>query len=77
MAKIFYFIIRIYQKAISPFIGPRCRYLPTCSDYALEALEVHGIRLGGYFTVLRLLRCNPWGSSGYDPVPPENNKSDK
>lgn len=69
MKKLVYYLIRLYQLAISPFIGPRCRYLPTCSDYALEAFEVHGIRRGGYLTFLRLLRCNPWGGSGFDPVP--------
>jgi putative membrane protein insertion efficiency factor len=51
-------------------IGPRCRYLPTCSDYALEALETHGLARGLFLAAKRLLRCHPWGGSGYDPVPP-------
>jgi putative membrane protein insertion efficiency factor len=67
--KIFSFFIKLYQTVISPYIGPRCRYLPTCSDYALEALQVHGITRGLYYTMHRLLRCNPWGGSGYDPIP--------
>jgi putative membrane protein insertion efficiency factor len=51
-------------------IGPRCRFLPTCSDYALEALARHGVVRGGWLAVRRISRCHPWGDSGYDPVPP-------
>ncbi len=69
MAAILTMLIRIYQRAISPFIPPRCRYLPTCSDYAIEALKVHGIRRGGFLMVSRILRCHPWGGSGCDNVP--------
>jgi putative membrane protein insertion efficiency factor len=69
-------LIRFYQLVISPLIGPRCRYLPTCSDYALEALKLHGIRRGWYLTILRLLRCHPWGKHGFDPVPPVTNKGE-
>jgi putative membrane protein insertion efficiency factor len=50
-------------------LGPRCRFLPTCSDYALEALESHGLRRGGWLTLRRLARCHPWGGDGFDPVP--------
>ena len=61
--------IKVYQVAISPWLGGNCRYLPTCSAYAEEALRVHGVRRGVWLTVRRLGRCHPWGGSGYDPVP--------
>ena len=61
--------IRLYQWCISPWLGPRCRYLPTCSDYAQEALLVHGPLAGGWLAIKRLARCHPWCDSGYDPVP--------
>lgn len=59
-----------YRWLISPLLGPRCRYLPTCSEYALTALARHGALAGGWLTLKRLGRCHPWGGSGYDPVPP-------
>jgi len=62
-------LIRVYQLFLSPLIGPRCRFLPTCSHYAAEAVERHGAARGGWLAVRRLLRCHPWGGSGYDPVP--------
>jgi len=62
-------LLRGYQVAISPLLGPRCRHLPTCSDYALEAIESHGPWRGVWLTARRLLRCHPFGTSGYDPVP--------
>jgi uncharacterized protein len=62
-------LIRIYQLLISPLIGPRCRHLPSCSDYASEAIALHGPLRGGWMGLCRLARCNPWGTSGYDPVP--------
>lgn len=61
--------IRGYQLIISPMIGQRCRFQPTCSSYALEAIEKHGTIKGGYLGIKRILRCHPWGSGGYDPVP--------
>jgi hypothetical protein len=54
---------------ISPVLGPSCRYLPTCSEYALTALEAHGVLRGGWLAARRLGRCHPFGGSGYDPVP--------
>ena len=62
-------LIRGYQLVLSPLAGPACRYLPTCSDYAGEALEVHGPWRGTGLALARLARCHPWGTSGYDPVP--------
>lgn len=62
-------LIRFYQKYISPLSTPSCRYIPTCSHYAIEAIETHGALKGGYLAFKRLLRCNPWGGMGYDPVP--------
>jgi len=62
-------LIRGYQLVLSPIIGPRCRHLPTCSEYAAEAIARHGLFRGGWFAVRRIVRCNPWGTSGYDPVP--------
>jgi putative membrane protein insertion efficiency factor len=61
---------RAYKVTLSPWIGQSCRFLPTCSDYAAEALITHGLRRGGWLAAKRVCRCNPWGGSGYDPVPP-------
>ncbi len=62
--------IRGYQLLISPLIGPRCRHLPGCSEYAMEAIRVHGPLAGGWLALRRISRCHPLGTSGYDPVPP-------
>ena len=63
-------LIRFYQRAISPFFPPRCRFTPTCSQYALEAIEKYGAVKGGWLTVKRLARCNPFNHQcPYDPVP--------
>lgn len=61
--------IRFYQKFISPLTPPTCRFTPTCSHYAVEAIRKHGPFKGLALAVWRILRCNPWGGSGYDPVP--------
>ncbi len=61
--------VRAYQLLVSPLLLPSCRFLPTCSDYALEAVERHGATRGLALAVRRLGRCHPWGGSGYDPVP--------
>jgi putative membrane protein insertion efficiency factor len=63
-------LIRLYQLLVSPLLPPRCRYLPSCSDYALEALASHGVLHGLFLALRRIGRCHPWGGSGYDPVPP-------
>lgn len=61
--------VRAYRLVLSPWVGMNCRYHPTCSAYALEALERHGAIRGSYLTVRRILRCHPWGGSGIDNVP--------
>jgi putative membrane protein insertion efficiency factor len=62
-------LVRLYRLAISPWLGANCRFDPTCSSYAIEALEVHGVLKGTWLAVRRIGRCHPWGGSGYDPVP--------
>lgn len=62
-------LIRLYQLTLSPWLGRTCRYEPTCSAYAIEAIERFGVRRGVWLAVKRLGRCHPWGRSGYDPVP--------
>ena len=61
--------VRGYQLLVSPFLPPACRFLPTCSEYAVEAIEHHGAGRGVVLALLRLARCHPWGGSGYDPIP--------
>lgn len=62
-------LIRSYQLLVSPFFPPCCRYFPSCSDYARQAVCSHGPLRGGWLSLRRLLRCHPWGGLGYDPVP--------
>ncbi len=62
--------IRFYQRFISPALPPSCRYSPTCSSYAVEALQTHGAMRGSWLAVRRIARCHPWHAGGYDPVPP-------
>ncbi len=69
-------MITVYKYVISPLLGPKCRYLPTCSSYTMEAIEIHGPFKGTWLGAKRLLRCHPWGDSGYDPVPPKNGSKD-
>ncbi|MBO5272505.1 MAG: membrane protein insertion efficiency factor YidD [Muribaculaceae bacterium] len=73
MKKIFSYIlilpIRFYQRCISPLFPPACRFTPSCSHYAVEAIQKHGPIKGIWLAVKRICRCNPWGGSGYDPVP--------
>ncbi len=66
--------IRFYRRHISPHLPPMCRYYPTCSRYAIEAIETHGALRGGLLALWRLLRCNPLSPGGYDPVPPKREK---
>jgi len=66
---IFIGMIYIYKYLISPVLRSSCRYIPTCSEYSLEAIKKHGLFKGGFFAMKRILSCNPWGGHGYDPVP--------
>lgn len=69
LTKILLLPIYFYRWAISPMLGPSCRFTPTCSQYAIDALKKHGPIKGLYLTIKRILKCHPWGGSGYDPVP--------
>ncbi|MDW3223021.1 MAG: membrane protein insertion efficiency factor YidD [Paracoccaceae bacterium] len=69
LARVLSIPVYAYRLFFSPWVGHNCRYQPTCSAYALEALQKHGGVKGGLLTLKRLLRCHPWGSDGYDPVP--------
>lgn len=66
---LFLMLIKFYQAAISPWLPPACRYTPTCSQYAVEALQKYGFLKGTWLAVRRIASCHPWGGSGYDPVP--------
>ena len=66
---IFIFLIKAYQTLLSPILAPRCRYLPTFSQYSIEAIRKYGPFKGGWLAVKRISRCHPWGGHGYDPVP--------
>ena len=68
-SKFLIFLVRVYQVTISPFLGANCRYMPTCSAYSVEAIQVHGPIKGLWLAVKRILSCHPWGGSGIDPVP--------
>lgn len=69
MKPVLLWLIRWYQLALSPLLGPRCRYFPSCSGYAQQAIVQYGAWQGSLLALRRLLRCHPWGGSGYDPVP--------
>ena len=69
-------LLRAYKWAISPMLPPSCRYTPTCSEYAMEAIELHGVLRGGLMAATRLLRCHPFVKGGYDPVPSEQTASE-
>jgi len=65
----FIWLIKFYQYVISPAIGPKCRYTPSCSQYAIEALKKYGLFKGGWLAAKRIASCHPWGGHGHDPVP--------
>ena len=69
MHKFFIGLIKIYQWAISPFLGANCRFIPTCSEYAVEAIDKYGVLKGTYLATKRISRCHPWCEGGHDPVP--------
>ena len=68
------FLLRAYQLLLSPVLGVNCRYAPTCSHYGMEAIKLHGVLRGSLLTLRRLLRCHPFATSGFDPVPPPPTK---
>lgn len=70
-------LVKGYRLVLSPLLGPRCRYQPTCSHYALEALRIHGGLKGGWLAIRRVMRCHPFGGHGYDPVPDAPGEGDK
>jgi putative membrane protein insertion efficiency factor len=63
-------VVRLYQWCIRPILGPNCRFVPSCSEYAVDALQQHGAICGSTLAFRRILRCNPWHEGGFDPVPP-------
>lgn len=69
MSRLLIVLIKAYRYCLSPFMGPSCRFIPTCSDYALQAIDKHGAGLGGWLALKRILRCHPWHPGGYDPIP--------
>ncbi len=69
LARPLIWLVNLYRIAISPWLGGNCRFQPTCSEYAIEALQTHGVLRGSWLAARRIGRCNPWGGSGYDPVP--------
>lgn len=77
MKKILLAVIRFYRRHISPHLPPMCKYYPTCSCYAIEAIEIHGAFKGSVLAALRILRCNPLFPGGYDPVPPKKDRTNK
>lgn len=76
LAHLFALPVRAYRLIASPWVGHGCRFQPTCSAYALQALEQHGAFRGGWLTLKRISRCHPWGGSGFDPVPERKNNHD-
>jgi putative membrane protein insertion efficiency factor len=76
IAQFFVLLIRIYQLTISPLLGANCRYVPSCSQYTIDALKAYGPLKGSWLAFKRIISCHPWGGSGYDPVP-KRNKDEK
>jgi uncharacterized protein len=72
MKTVLLLLIRFYQLTLSSIMGRQCRFLPTCSDYARQAIDIHGVWDGGILATKRICRCHPWGGEGYDPVPPKH-----
>ena len=74
MKRVLLAMLRFYKRSISPLLPPACKYTPTCSEYAMEAIEVHGAFKGTLLAIWRVLRCNPFSRDGYDPVPKPHHK---
>jgi putative membrane protein insertion efficiency factor len=75
MSKLLTFLLRAYQLTISPLMRPSCRFHPSCSNYAIEAIKVHGAARGGWLAARRVCRCHPWNEGGVDLVPPKHSNS--
>ena len=75
MTSLLSWLLRAYQVTISPLLGPRCRFYPSCSNYAIEALRVHGAGRGSWLAARRICRCHPWHPGGVDPVPPRQSST--
>jgi putative membrane protein insertion efficiency factor len=75
MSTLLIWLLRGYQLLLSPMLGQNCRFYPTCSGYAIDALRSHGAARGSYLTFKRVSRCHPWNDGGFDPVPPANHKN--
>ena len=75
MKKAVLWALRWYKRAVSPLLPPACRYTPTCSEYAMEAIETHGLLTGGILAFRRVLSCHPFADGGYDPVPQRGSRS--
>ncbi|MDQ7074455.1 MAG: membrane protein insertion efficiency factor YidD [Gammaproteobacteria bacterium] len=74
MRKILLALVRFYQYGISPYLGNRCRHIPSCSEYTFVSIQRFGSARGSWLALKRIFRCHPWGSSGYDPVPEKPHK---
>jgi putative membrane protein insertion efficiency factor len=74
IGRLFIGLIKLYQRHVSPYLGSGCKYRPTCSQYAIEAIEIHGAFIGLVYGFYRVLRCNPFSKGGYDPVPQKRGK---
>ena len=72
--KLLILLIKFYQKCLSPILPNVCRYTPSCSEYFIQALQIHGVIKGSWLGIKRILRCHPWGGQGYDPVPEKKEK---
>ncbi len=72
MSRVLIFLVQWYQRCISPLSGRVCRFIPTCSEYAIGAIRTHGPLKGSLLAAWRIVRCNPWGKYGFDPVPPKD-----
>ena len=68
-------LIRLYQLILSPLLGSNCRFMPTCSEYAIESFKSHGLLKGFFFSIKRIGKCHPWGGHGYDPIPTKEVKN--
>jgi putative membrane protein insertion efficiency factor len=75
MSRLLVWILRAYQLVLSPMLGQNCRFYPSCSSYAIEALQVHGAARGSALAARRVCRCHPWNDGGFDPVPPKADKT--